>query len=67
MTYRDELMKKTANQLYGILYRYEAEGGELNEEDMRLFEEVGDEKGEDERSHDKLVDLIERLHDDDLL
>lgn len=67
MTYRDELMKKTANQLYGILYRYEAGGGELNGDDMRLFMEVGDEKGEDERSHDRLVDLIERLHDDDLL
>lgn len=67
MTYRDMLMEKSSALLYHTLYVYVTGGGDLEPEEMTVFEAVGEELSEDETHHDQLVDIVERLHDDDLL
>lgn len=67
MTYRDKLNKQTSYALYHTLANYMRSGGELKGEDLELFEASGESPTEDESYKEALVDLIERLHDDDLL
>lgn len=67
MTYRDELNKKTSYQLYRTVSKFVREVGDLEKADQQLFEAVAESDIHDESYKAPLVDLIERLHDDDLL
>ena len=67
MTYRDELNKKTSYELYRIVSNFVRQGGDLEKADQQLFETVAESDIDDESYKAALVDLVERLHDDDLL
>ena len=67
MTYRDELAKKTSYQLYCMLSHSPWADGDMEKADKQLFEAVAESDIDDESYKEALVDLIERLHDDDLL
>jgi hypothetical protein len=67
MTYRDELNKKSSYELYCIVAHYNREGGDLTGDDLKLFETEMESDIDDESNKEALVELVERLHDDDLL
>ena len=67
MTYRDLLQRQTSYSLYHQLSNFVCCGGELEEADLELFERAGESHIDDESDKEALMDLIERLHDDDLL
>lgn len=67
MTYRDALKRQTSYTLYRIVSNFVREGGDLEKVDQQLFEAAGESHIDDESYKEALVDLIERLHDDDLL
>ena len=66
MTYRDELNKKSSYELYHIVASFRLNGGDLAEADKELFITVSWDV-DNESYKEALVDLIERLHNDDLL
>lgn len=67
MTYRSELMTRTSCELYHMLATFVWNGGDLEGADEELYIKVGETKVDDESYKDALIDLVERLHDDDLL
>ena len=67
MTYRDELNQKTSFELYRMLSQFDSQGGELEGADNELYLRAAESKVEDESDKDVLVELVERLHNDDLL
>lgn len=67
MTYRDSLSKFNSYTLFHELANFVRAGGELEGADLELFEATGDSDIDDESLKEALVDLLERLHDDDLL
>lgn len=67
MTYRDELNKKTSYQLYCMVTAYVRKGGDLDAHDTKFIADAGESHHEDESDKEALADLVERLHDDDLI
>lgn len=67
MTYRDVLNHQTSYSLYLTLSNFKREGGDLEGADLQLFEAAGESHIDDEGYKEALVDLVERLHDEDLL
>lgn len=67
MTYRVELNKQSSYALYHTLSNFKRDGGDLDGADLQLFEAAGESHIDDESYKEALVDLLERLHDDDLL
>jgi len=67
MTYRDELNEKTSYRLYTTVKDFMRSGGVLSPADEQLMEVAGESHYEDESDKEALMDLLERLHDDDLL
>lgn len=67
MTYHDELMAKPSHVLYTMVVSYRWGGGDLEGADLQLYETMGETHWEDESHKDALVELVERLHNDDLI
>lgn len=67
MTYRDDLNRKTSYELYCMVSAFVREGGELSPPDEELMAAEAESHYEDESRKEDLVDLVDRLHDDDLL
>ncbi len=67
MTYRDLLVHQTSYSLYHTLANFVRADGELEGADLQLFEAAGESHIDDESYKEALVDLVERLHDEDLL
>lgn len=67
MTYRDHLKHQTSYSLYHDLSNFVRAGGDLEGADLQLFEAAGESHIDDESYKEALMDLIERLHDADLM
>lgn len=67
MTYRDSLNRFNSYALFHELANYVRAGGDLEGADLQLFEAAGESDIDDQSHKEALVDLLERLHDDDLL